>query len=230
MNQIPRHIAVIMDGNGRWSQRKGFSGIDGHRRGADVTKEIIEHAAKRGVSWMTLYAFSSENWKRPIEWVNNLLRFMDEYFRSHIETLIEKGIRVRFIGDLSSFHPRMQTLFQEIVQKTQLGKTITVQVALNYGGRDEIVRACQKLISKVQENSEYPVNIQTFAQCLDTDPAPDPDLLIRTSGEQRISNFLLWQLAYTEFVFMDVQWPDFSPTHFDEAIQIFQGRARRYGA
>ena len=228
----PAHIAIIMDGNGRWAKARGLPRIAGHQQGAEVVRETVTHCRELGVACLTLYAFSSENWKRPTAEVDDLMGLLRLYLRRELAELVRAGVRMRFIGDRPRLPADLIGLLDEAEQRTRDNSDLVLTVALNYGGRNEIVQAARKLAEataaghlRVQEIDE-----QLFASHLDTAGIPDPDLMIRTSGEQRMSNFLLWQSAYTEMVFIPVLWPDFSKSHLEEAIHEFHRRDRRYGA
>ncbi len=228
----PAHIAIIMDGNGRWAKARGLPRIAGHQKGAEVVRETVTHCRELGVACLTLYAFSSENWKRPTAEVDDLMGLLRLYLRRDLVELSRAGVRMRFIGDLRGLPADVIDLLYEAERHTRDNSDLVLTVALNYGGRNEIVQAARKLAEaaaagrlRVQEIDE-----QLFASHLDTAGIPDPDLMIRTSGEQRMSNFLLWQSAYTEMVFIPVLWPDFSKSHLEEAIHEFHRRDRRYGA
>lgn len=227
----PRHVAIIMDGNGRWAKSRHLPVIAGHRAGAEVTQEIVKHAAERGVEFLTLYTFSVENWRRNAGWIDDLMGLLRWYFKSHLNELMKNGVRVRVIGDLSPFPEDIRELMAETVEKTSHNTRITVNLALGYSGRDDLRRAIQKIASRVVEGDLKidDINENCISQSLDTAHTPDPDLLIRTSGELRLSNFLLWNIAYTECVFTPKFWPDFTPDDFDYALQEYQTRQRRYG-
>lgn len=225
MPRIPQHIAVIMDGNGRWAARHDQPRAEGHRRGAERIEEIIEACKERGVKYITLYAFSDENWNRPGTEVLALMHLLRHFLVSKRKGMIEKGVRFRAIGDILRLPSELQQDIKETELATASCDDITMVVALSYGGRNEICRACNSLISKgVKEVT--PLN---FENELDTSEIPDPDLLVRTSGEYRISNFLLWQLAYAELYFTDTLWPDFDEKELDRAIESYTSRERRFG-
>jgi undecaprenyl diphosphate synthase len=226
----PLHVAIIMDGNGRWAHRRGLPRTAGHRRGAEAVKTIVKVAAEAGVSYLTLFGFSSENWKRPTHEVNDLMGLLRVYLRGELAAMIENRIRLRVIGDRSRLAPDIVRLIDEAEERSRDNERMTLVIALSYGGRDEIVLAACALAEAVQGGRMQVSDIDeaAFSARLFTDGIPDPDLLIRTSGEQRISNFLLWQMAYTEFLFVDTLWPDFSREDFLEAIKEFHGRERRY--
>lgn len=228
----PTHIAIIMDGNGRWAETRGLPRIAGHKRGAESVRRTLEAAAHAGVSYLTLFGFSSENWNRPAGEVGDLMGLLRLYLRSEIEELKTSGVRLRVIGDRSRFDPDIVELIEYAESETAGNKRITLVLALSYGGRQEIVRAARELARKAAagEIETDAVDEAAFSDCLETVGIPDPDLLIRTSGEERISNFLLWQLAYTELVFTDVLWPDFGEKELAAAIDTYNSRERRYGA
>ncbi len=224
---IPQHIAIIMDGNARWSKARKLPTIAGHKAGAESLRRIIEHAANIGVRHLTLYSFSTENWRRTQKWIDELLSLIKFYLASESANMVKNGVKLRFIGDLERFSPDLQKLIRETTEKTANGSSIEVILALSYSGRDEILRMMKKMLEK----SHDPVTLteETISQWLDTKDIPDPELMIRTSGEVRISNFMLWQLAYTEFVFTSTLWPDFTKNDLDAAISEFQQRQRRFG-
>jgi undecaprenyl diphosphate synthase len=228
---VPLHVAIIMDGNRRWARARGLPAAAGHREGAKAVRRAVEGCARAGVRILTLYAFSAENWGRPAAEVSELMNLMRLYIRNELDTLHKNGIRVRMIGERARFAPDILDLIEEAEQRTRHNTTLDLVVALNYGGRQELARAAQCLARRVQagELAVEAIDEATIASTLYTDGVPDPDLLIRTGGEQRISNFLLWQLAYTELVFLPVSWPDFTAVHLGAAIQDYAGRERRYG-
>jgi len=228
----PTHIAVIMDGNGRWAESRGLPRIAGHKRGAEAVRRTLKAAAQMGVSYLTLFGFSSENWNRPEGEVGELMGLLRLYLQSEIDALNDNGVRLRVIGNRSRFEPEIVSLIDRAEADTAGNSRITLVLALSYGGRQEIVQAARHLARQAAAGAVDPDEIDeaTFAGFLETAGIPDPDLLIRTSGEQRISNFLLWQLAYTELVFTDVLWPDFCETELAAAIDTFNRRERRYGA
>jgi len=228
----PLHVAIIMDGNGRWAHRRGLPRTAGHRRGAEAVKTVVKAAVEAGVSYLTLFGFSSENWKRPTTEVNDLMGLLRVYLRGELASMIENRIRLRVIGDRTRLAPDIVRLIDEAEERSRGNERMTLVIALSYGGRDEIIVAARSLAEAVRDGRLQASDIDevAFAAHLFTDGIPDPDLLIRTSGEQRISNFLLWQMAYTEFLFVDTLWPDFARDDFLEAIKEFHGRERRYGA
>ncbi len=224
---IPQHIAIIMDGNRRWAKKNKLSILRGHEYAADkVIENIVEHAAKRGVRFITFWAFSTENWKRNKREVDGLLNILRVSLKNKIELFIKKGVRLKVIGDLSKFPDDIKKGISQAIEKTQDGKNITAVLAVNYGGRDEIIRAIEK--SKIK-NQKSKITQDDFNSFLDTAEIPDPELIIRTGGEKRLSGFLLWQSEYAELYFCDTLWPDFSSQHLDTAILDFQKRDRRYG-
>jgi len=227
----PVHVAIIMDGNGRWAKARGLPRTAGHKRGAEAVRRAVEAARELGVSYLTLYAFSSENWKRPAGEVTDLMGLLRLYLRNEVSNLHKNGIRLRVIGDRTRLSADINALIDESEAKTAANTALTLVLALSYGGRQEIVCAARKLAEEVASGRMSPANIDeaAFGARLFTADIPDPDLMIRTSGEQRISNFLLWQAAYAEFVFTDVLWPDFGREHLEDAIRAFHGRERRYG-
>jgi undecaprenyl diphosphate synthase len=228
----PTHIAIIMDGNRRWARSRGMPPAYGHRRGADAVKRAVEACGREGVQYLTLFAFSSENWRRPAGEVVDLMDLLRLYLRREIEELAKNDIRLRVIGDRAALAADIRSLIEEAENRTRDNRRLNVVIALNYGSRLEITEAVRRIAREVQGGRLSPDSIgeETVTAYLDTAGIPDPDLLIRTSGEQRISNFLLWQLAYTELVFVPVSWPDFAEEHLQEAVREFQRRERRYGA
>ena len=228
----PAHIAIIMDGNGRWAGARGLPRIAGHKRGAEAVRTTVEAAARMGVSYLTLFGFSSENWKRPEREVGDLMGLLRLYLKSEINELKKNGIRLSVIGDRSRFDPDIVAMIDLAESETADGARLNLILALSYGGRNEIVSAARALAERAAASEIDPGDIDDglFASHLYTAAVPDPDLLIRTSGEQRISNFLLWQLAYTELVFTDVLWPDFGAGDLTAAIDEYNSRERRYGA
>ncbi len=228
----PVHVAIIMDGNGRWARARGLPKIAGHRRGAEVVRKTVEAAADLGIAYLTLFGFSSENWNRSAEEVNDLMGLLRIYLRNEIAALHENGVRLNVIGERSRLPPDIVHLIDHAESKTAGNSRIVLNMALSYGGRGEIVSAARRLARDVAAGRLDPDDIdeEVFASRLFTADTPDPDLLIRTSGELRVSNFLLWQMAYTEFVFVDSYWPDFTRADFEAAVSEFQKRERRYGA
>ena len=228
---IPRHVAVIMDGNGRWAKNRGQSRIMGHRKGAESVRRIIRLCGDQGVEYLTLFAFSSENWQRPPREVKLLMELFISVLEKDIDVLVENGVRLRIIGDLERFGKRIGKLIKKAEMRTACNDCMQLTIAANYGGRWDITQACQQLAEKSRTGEISPdeINEELLGQYLVTDGIPDPDLFIRTGGEKRISNFLIWQLAYSELYFTDVLWPDFSKENFAEALQWFASRERRFG-
>ncbi len=231
-HRMPRHVAIIMDGNGRWAKARGLSRIAGHRRGTDAVRQVVKGAAELGIRYLTLYGFSSENWKRPLAEVDDLMGLLRRFLQSEIAELDKAGVRLRVIGERSRLSPDIVRLIGDAEDLTRRHDQLTLTLAISYGGRQEIVAAARRLASESAAGGIDPESIDEdrFADCLLTADMPDPDLVIRTSGEQRISNFLLWQSAYSELVFTDKLWPDFSVGDLAEAIREYQRRDRRYGA
>ena len=227
-----RHVAIIMDGNGRWAQMRGMPRLAGHRKGVEAVRHIVEACPDLGVEVLTLFAFSTENWKRPEEEVSGLMTLFRHYFRAEAANLTRRGARVRFIGDRDRLAPDIRRMADSLERQTAQNDKLTIVIALNYGGRGEIVRAARRLAARAAAGEIRPEEIDEarFGAELFTCDLPEPDLLIRTSGEQRISNFLLWQCAYAELVFVDELWPDFTPEVFARAIAAFGARERRFGA
>lgn len=217
-----------MDGNGRWAEVRGLPRIEGHRRGAERAKEIAEVALELGVQHLTLYAFSTENWKRPLSEISTLMKILEIYLKNELSGLIKKGIVFRTIGEIWRLPENIQELIRQTEEKTATNKGMTLIAALSYSGSNEIIRAVQKTMQSGVKPDE--VNESLFSSFLDTAGLPSPDLIIRTSGEQRLSNFLLWQSAYAEIYFTDTLWPDFDKDEFMLAVQDFQGRERRFGS
>jgi undecaprenyl diphosphate synthase len=225
MPNIPKHIAIIMDGNGRWAATNGLPRAEGHRRGAERIEAIIEACKNRGIKYITLYAFSEENWMRPGVEVIALMHLLRHFLVSKRQGMVERGVRFRAIGDIARLPSELQQDIKETERMTASCRDITMVVALSYGGRHEICRACNSLLAKGVKDATP----ELFAAELDTNGMPDPDLLIRTSGEYRISNFLLWQLAYAELYFTETLWPDFDDKALDLAIESYATRERRFG-
>ena len=228
----PNHVAIIMDGNGRWAQARGLPRIAGHRRGAQSVRTAVECSVKFGVRYLTLYSFSSENWKRPVREVEDLMDLLRRYLLSEIADLHKNGVRLRVIGDRDELSPDIVKLIEEGEASTAGNDKLDLIVALSYGGRSEIVSAIRKIAKKVEAGQlqSDEIDESVLEAHLETADIPDPDLLIRTSGEQRISNFLLWQIAYSELVFLETLWPDFFEKDFLKAINEYQRRERRFGA
>ena len=230
-NCIPRHVAVIMDGNGRWAEIHGNDRIFGHTQGVDAVRSIVEGAGEIGVEYLTLYAFSTENWDRPKEEVNALMSLLVNSIVQETDNLNEKNVRMLAIGDLYSLPGDVQSKLTEAIQITSSNTGLNLVLALSYSGRWEIIEAVKKIVNKIQSGEiiESKINESVFTSHLSTVGIPDPELLIRTSGEYRISNFLLWQIAYSEFYFTPILWPDFRKENLFEAITDFQRRERRFG-
>lgn len=228
----PDHVAIIMDGNGRWAQARGKPRLFGHQEGAKRVRDIVAACPSLGVKYLTIFAFSTENWKRTQLEVSGLMTLFRRYITRESKALRDNGIRVRFIGDRVRLDKKLVALMDDLEQMTSDNDLVHLTVALNYGGRDEVARATQRLARDVKDNKLDPeeVNAETLARYLDTYVLPDPDLVIRTSGEARISNFLLWQSAYSEYEFIDTLWPDFTPDIFGGIIESFSKRTRRFGA
>lgn len=227
----PVHVAVIMDGNGRWAKGRGLPRTAGHKAGAEAVRRTVKAAIKFNVPCLTLFGFSSENWKRPSGEVGDLMGLLRLYLRKEIAELDREGVRLRIIGDRARFEPDIQDLITGAEVRTRSNTRLNLTIALSYGGRQEILDAARALAEQVRrgEISTDQIDETRFQNALYTGDLPEPDLLIRTSGEQRISNFLLWQVAYAEFVFTDVLWPDFSEQHLAQALEDFHGRERRFG-
>jgi undecaprenyl diphosphate synthase len=227
----PIHVAIIMDGNGRWAKARGLPRIAGHKRGAEAVREVVRAAGDLGVGYLTLFGFSSENWKRPLAEVQDLMGLLRIYLRSEVAELHRNGVRFRVVGDRARLAPDTIALIEEAEALTAGNSGLALTLALSYGGRQEIVHAAKRLAQDVKDGKIDPAAIdeETFSARLFTVDIPDPDLVIRTSGEMRISNFLLWQSAYAEFAFPDVLWPDFARHHLEQALDDFQGRERRWG-
>jgi undecaprenyl diphosphate synthase len=227
--RLPRHVAVIMDGNGRWAKERRMPRIEGHRAGVRAVRECVESAARLGVEVLTLYAFSVENWKRPRHEVWTLMNLLKEFLRRELPTLLDNDIRLRILGRWRELDPSVVKALEEALEKTAHGRRMEFNIALNYSGRTEIVDACRRIVADFAAGKRVEIDEATLAASLSTAGQPDPDLLIRTSGEMRISNFLLWQIAYSEIWVTPTYWPDFRLRHLLEAIVEFQGRERRFG-
>lgn len=226
-----RHVAIIMDGNGRWAKARGLARTAGHREGVEAARRAVEAARDLGLRYLTLYSFSTENWRRPAGEVRDLMGLLKQFIIDDLPRLKSEGVRVRILGDKESLSGDVKALVWRAESETADNDNFYLQIAFNYGGRDEIARAARAVGEAVRAGKLDPAEItpDRFAQFLDTAASPDPDLVIRTSGEQRISNFLLWQAAYAEFIFLDVLWPDFNQDVFQQAIDEYCGRERRYG-
>jgi len=227
----PNHLAIILDGNGRWAKRKNMPRNYGHAQGSKVVEKICEEAYELGVKYLTVYAFSTENWNRPKDEVNALMKLLRNYLKDSIKTSTKNNMKIRIIGDRSRLDDDIKQSISELEEVSKNNTGLNFQVALNYGSRNEIIRAVKDIVIDVKDKGIFLENIDEnlFSSYLDTKDLPDPDLLIRTSGETRLSNYLLWQLAYTEFYFTDVLWPDFNKKELIKAIEYYNTRTRRYG-
>ena len=228
---VPRHVAVILDGNGRWAKSKGMPRNYGHAQGSKNVEKICEEAWRMGIKYLTVYAFSTENWSRPKDEVDALMKLLRNYLKTCLKTAAKNDMKVRVIGDKTRLDDDIRSRIAELEEATKNNGGLNFQIALNYGSRDEIVRAVQRIAADVRVGKMEPEDItsEVISSYLDTHDIPDPDLLIRTSGEERLSNFLLWQLAYSEFYFTDVLWPDFTKEDLVKAIEQYNARDRRYG-
>lgn len=230
-SRVPRHVAIIMDGNGRWAKKRGLPRAAGHRAGAEALRKALQAAADHGVEVLTIYAFSSENWRRSAEEISDLTALMRFYLKRELKTLEKEGVRLRLIGDYSAFDPELVERLEGAVERTADNSRLTLVIALNYGSRSEITHAVRSLAAKAAEGKISPQSIDEAAISaeLQTASLPELDLLIRTSGEVRLSNFLLWQAAYSELLFLDEMWPDFDEEAFANALCTFAARDRRFG-
>lgn len=228
---VPQHIAIIMDGNGRWAAKRGMPRNYGHTQGSKTVEVICEDAYKMGVKYLTVYAFSTENWSRPKSEIDALMKLLRNYMKTCIKTATKNNMRVRVIGDKTGLDADIRERILELEEVSKNNTGLNFQIAINYGGRDEIIRAVKKLVKDKEENkfNIEDIDEKLFEEYLDTNDIPDPDLLIRTSGELRLSNFLMWQLAYSEFYITDVLWPDFTKDELSKAIEQYNNRERRYG-
>lgn len=228
---IPTHIAIIMDGNGRWAKQRGLPRVAGHKRGVDTVKIIVEACAELGVKYLTLYTFSTENWNRPKDEVSTLMKLLLKSLKDRVDELCENDIRLTTVGDINALPNVVQKQLLEDIERTKNNKKMVLNLAISYSGRWEIVKGIKKLCDAVKNNKfdMDDLDEKSFAQFLESNDIPDPDLVIRTSGEFRVSNFLLWQIAYSEFVITDVYWPDFDRQQLYQAIRQFQKRERRFG-
>ncbi len=231
IDTVPRHVAVIMDGNGRWAERRGISRLEGHREGLEALRAVVRGARDMGVRWLTLYAFSLENWNRPKSEVESLMHLLERYVETELEEVIEKGIELRTIGRSDRLPPRIQERVNDAIERTRGNREMGLVFALSYSGRTEIVDAARKLMRDAELGKIDPERLdeKTFSAYLYDPEVPDPDLLIRTGAERRISNFLLWQIAYTEIYTTNVMWPDFREADLMEAIRDYRTRERRFG-
>ena len=227
----PAHVAIIMDGNGRWAKARGLPRLAGHRAGVEALRQSVRAADELGIEWLTVYAFSSENWSRPQSEVSDLMGLLKLFIRRDLAELHRSGVRVRIIGQRDGLQPDIRRLLEEAESLTAGNSALNLVIAFNYGGRDEIVRAARSLAQAAQRGEIDPalLDADDVSRSLDTAGMPDPDLIIRTSGELRLSNFLLWQSAYSELIFLDCYWPDFNRDRFADAIQAFHARERRFG-
>ncbi|WP_298541647.1 isoprenyl transferase [uncultured Aquimarina sp.] len=230
-SNIPEHVAIIMDGNGRWAKKKGFFRAVGHENGTKAVREVVEGAAEIGIKYLTLYAFSTENWNRPKLEVETLMKLLVSSLKKEIKTLQKNNIRLNAIGNLQALPEKARKELLEVIEKTKDNKHMTLSLALSYGSREELIKTIQEISNKVKNNvlSPHLINEAVINEHLYTKTLPDVDLLIRTSGEQRISNFLLWQIAYAELYFTEILWPDYKRTDLFEAILNYQQRERRFG-
>ena len=228
---VPRHVAIIMDGNGRWATARGLTRLIGHQKGVDAVRRTVRAAIDMGIDYLTIYSFSSENWSRPAQEVNDLMGLMKRFIRRDLAELHQNGVRITIIGARDHVDPELLSLMDEACVLTEQNRALTLVIAFNYGARDEITKAACALAKRACAGEIDPDQItpKMLESELDTNGIPDPDLLIRTSGEVRLSNFLLWQAAYTEFVFIDVNWPDFAAEHLAQAIEEYRSRDRRFG-
>ncbi len=229
--RIPRHVAIIMDGNGRWAMERGFPRVEGHRRGLESVRSVVRAAHELGVKTLTLYAFSLENWNRPKAEVEELMRLLDHYLEAELEEVDRNGIRVGAIGRLDRLPESVQGSLERAIERTRENLEMQLVFAVSYGGRQEIVDAARRLLRDAEHGKVDPdaLDEKTFAAYLYDAELPDPDVLIRTGGESRVSNFLLWQIAYTELVLCDTHWPEFRKQHLVDALLEYQGRERRFG-
>ena len=225
------HVAIIMDGNGRWAAERGLPRVEGHRQGVESVRRTVDAALELGITHLTLFSFSSENWARPKQEINDLFGLLRRFIRRDLADLHKNGVKIRVIGTRGGLEADLLRLIDDAVELTKNNTALNLIIAFNYGGRDEIARAARRIAEAVAQGSLAPSDVteEGFGTYLDTADLPDPDLLIRTSGELRLSNFLLWQLAYAEFVFVDTYWPDFSREHLEAAIVEYQRRNRRFG-
>lgn len=229
--KIPHHLAVIMDGNGRWATKKFLPRTAGHAKGLQAVRRLVELCGKKGIKYLTLFAFSSENWRRPAEEVSMLMRLFIQTLEKEVDKLQKQGVRLRIIGDINAFEPKLQKLILQAQELTKNNNALHLTIAANYGGRWDILQAAQKAFAKNPNliNDTSKLQEQDLSEHLSMAFAPEPDLFIRTGGEQRISNFLIWQLAYTELYFTDDYWPDFGAKQLDQAIEWYSNRERRFG-
>ena len=229
--RLPRHVAIIMDGNGRWAQQRGLTRIEGHKRGKDAVRAVVETSRRLGISYLSLFAFSTENWSRPRREVDGLMGLLRRYLRTELRKMMKNEIRLVSVGDITRLPSTLREELEQTIDATKDNRRMTVVLAVSYGGREEIVQAARALARDVRDGRIGPeaIDESVFSGYLSTRGIPDPDLLIRTSGEMRISNFFLWQSAYTEIYVTDTLWPDFDEQHFLEALAHYQRRERRFG-
>ena len=228
---VPKHVAIILDGNGRWAKAKGMPRNYGHAQGSKNVERICEEAWRMGIKYLTVYAFSTENWNRPESEVSALMKLLRNYMKTCLKTAAKNDMKVRVLGDIEALDEDIRTRILELEEATKDNGGLNFQIALNYGSRDEMLRAMKHMFTDIKNGriTEEEINEKTFSGYLDTRELPDPDLLIRTSGEQRLSNYLLWQLAYSEFYFTDVPWPDFHKKELELAVEAYNKRDRRFG-
>lgn len=224
---MPVHIGIILDGNRRWAKERGLPTFQGHKKGAENLKKILDHARERGIKIISVYAFSTENWKRSKKEVQYLMGIFFEFISKYINEMKEKGIRFAFMGDLSALPPRLQKKMKQATEETKNNTDFVFNMGINYGGRDDVLRAFKRVIEKGYRAKD--LSIDLISQNLDTAGLPDPDLIIRTSGEQRLSGFMMWQSVYSELYFTNIYWPDFNEKEFDKAIEEYESRQRRFG-
>ena len=231
-DRLPRHVAVIMDGNGRWAKKRGMKRVSGHKKGAEAVRKIVEASREIGIQWLTFYAFSEENWNRPDAEVQALMMLLNRFVKSELKRLQEQGIRLHSIGRINKLPEKTRKILLGAIEKTASNKDMVLTLALSYGGRQEIVDAIKKIVLYVENHkiTANDISEQLVSDFLYSNKMPDPDLLIRTSGEYRVSNFLLWQIAYSEIYITPTLWPDFGKDEYLEAISDFQKRERRFGA
>lgn len=229
--EVPRHVAIIMDGNGRWAAARGLPRAEGHRRGVEALRKTVRAAGEIGISYLTIFSFSSENWSRPASEIRDLMGLLRRFIRNDLAELHQNGVKVRVIGERNDLDPDIRRLLEEAEELTRNNDQLTLVVAFNYGGRQEIARAAARIATEVAAGKIAPeaVTAEMVTSHLDAPDIPDPDLLIRTSGEQRLSNFLLWQSAYSELVFVPIYWPDFDRAALEEAVAVYRQRERRFG-
>ncbi len=228
--KLPRHVAIIMDGNGRWATQRSLPRLEGHIAGIESVREIVTTTREIGIPFLTLYAFSKENWARPKEEVRGLLQLLEIYLTKELPLMMKHQIAFKAIGDLTDLPARLQAMLDDVIEKTRKHKAMTLNIALSYSGREEILRAVRSLLQDVQQGRVKRIDQRVFGRYLYTGAMPDPDLLIRTSGEMRLSNFLLWQMAYTEIYVTETLWPDFRRKAYEEALREFTRRERRFGS